>query len=294
MKKLIFAVTCLSLLLFNNSCKKDFLERVPTTSVAESDIFGTVTGVNTVLEGIHRLTYKFYGSHDRFGQEAVNLVVDLMGEDLYQTERGYGWFVTWYQYLDNRNINSANLEWVWSYYYDIIDNANAILANIDKASDVALYTARVNNIKGQALTYRAYSLYEMVQLYADRYVPGGSNTHLGIPLPLVPTQEGLPRSTVAEVYAQINTDLDAAIAAFGAATGVARTSKMEININVAKGMKARVALTMGQYAIAETMAKEARTGFTLTTAYDKGFRDVNDPEWLWGADVINEQQTSYA
>jgi hypothetical protein len=262
--------------------------------VAESDIFGTVTGVNTVLEGIHRSTYRFYGSHDRFGQEAVNMAVDLLGEDFYQTERGYGWFVSWYQYIEHRNINSGNLEWIWAYYYDIIDNANAILANINKASDVALYATRVNNIKGQALTYRAYSLYQMVQLYADRYVQGGANTHLGIPLVLVPTQEGLPRSTVAEVYAQINTDLDAAIAAFGAATGVSRPSKMEININVAKGMKARVALTMGQYAIAETMAKEARTGYTLTTAFDKGFRDINDAEWMWGADLITEQQTSYA
>jgi hypothetical protein len=294
MKKILFTAACLSLLLFNNSCKDEYLERVPTTSVAESDIFGTVTGVNTVLEGIHRSTYRFYGSHDRFGQEAVNMAVDLLGEDFYQTERGYGWFVSWYQYIEHRNINSGNLEWIWAYYYDIIDNANAILANINKASDVALYATRVNNIKGQALTYRAYSLYQMVQLYADRYVQGGANTHLGIPLVLVPTQEGLPRSTVAEVYAQINTDLDAAIAAFGAATGVSRPSKMEININVAKGMKARVALTMGQYAIAETMAKEARTGYTLTTAFDKGFRDINDAEWMWGADLITEQQTSYA
>jgi len=294
MKKIIFVIASFSLLLFNNSCKDDYLERVPTASVAESDIFATVTGVNTVLEGIHRSTYRFYSTHDRFGQKSVDMAVDLMGEDMYQTERGYGWFVSWYQYIEHRNINSANLEWVWSYYYDIIDNANAILANIDKASDVALYTAKVNNIKGQALTYRAHSLYNLVQLYADRYVPGGANTHLGVPLPLVPTQDALPRATVAEVYAQINSDLDAAIAAFGAASSVSRPSKMEININVAKAVKARVALTIGQYATAETMAKEARTGFALTTKYDSGFRDINDTEWIWGADLITEQQTSYA
>ncbi len=294
MKKIIFSVTALTLLLFSFSCKEEYLERVPTTSVAESDIFGTVTGVNTVLEGIHRFTYKYHGNHDRFGQKAIDLDVDLLGEDMFQSERGYGWFVGMYQYIEHRNINSGILEWIWSYYYDIIDNANAILANINKASDVALYAARVNNIKGQALTYRAHSLYQLVQMYADRYVQGGANTHLGIPLPLKPTQETLPRSTVAEVYAQINSDLDAAIAAFGAATGVARPSKMEINLSVAKAFKARVALTTGQYAIAETMAKEARTGYTLTTNYDKGFRDISDPEWMWGADLITEQQTSYA
>ncbi len=63
---------------------------------------------------------------------------------------------------------------------------------------------------------------------------------------------------------------------------------------MAKGIKARVALTIGQYAIAETMAKEARTGFTLTSNYDGGFNDYTDTEWMWGAVLIDEQQTSYA
>ena len=66
------------------------------------------------------------------------MAVDLLGEDFYQNERGYGWFVAWYQYIEHRNINSGNLEWVWSYYYDVVDNANIILANIDNSSDAAI------------------------------------------------------------------------------------------------------------------------------------------------------------
>ena len=58
----------------------------------------------------------------------------------------------WYQYIEHRNINSADLEWVWSYYYDIVDNANIILANIDNSSDAALLkTAEVQFIKANAL-----------------------------------------------------------------------------------------------------------------------------------------------
>lgn len=293
MKKLSYISLSLLLLVFG-SCQEEYLERVPTASVAESDIYSTVNGANTVLQGVHRSTYQYYGAHDKFGQKAVDMAVDLLGEDFFQSERGYGWFVSWYQYIDHRNINSTNLEYVWEYYYDIVDNVNAILANVDNATDIGINAAKVQNIKAQSLTYRAYSFYQLVQLYADRYAQGGANTHLGIPLPLAPTQEGMARSTVAEVYTQINKDLDEAITLFTASSAVGRANKSEININVAKGIKARVALTTGNYAVAETMAKEARTGFALTSAYDGGFNSTADSEWMWGAVLIDEQQTSYA
>lgn len=296
MKKFLFILTSISLLIFSG-CQEDYLERVPTASVSESDIFSTVNGAYTVLHGIHRSTFQYYGAHDKFGQKSVDLAVDLLGEDFFQSERGYGWFVSWYQYIDHRNINSANLEYVWEYYYDIVDNANAILANVDKASDAALFASKVNSLKAQSLTYRAYSFYQLVQLYADRYDIGGANTHLGIPIPTAPSQEGQARATVAKVYEQINADLDAALALF-AAGATARVNKSEININVAKGIKARVALTTGQWAVAETMAREARTGFSLSADFCQtdagGFIDSSDPEWMWGAVLIDEQQTSYA
>lgn len=294
MKKLFLIAISISLLLMLG-CEKEYLERVPTSSLAEKDLLSTVGGNHTLLHGIHRSTYAFYGSHDRYGQKAIDMAVDLLGEDFFQSERGYGWFVAWYQYLDHRNINSGNLEWVWSYYYDVVDNANIILANIDNSSDAALNVARVDFIKANALTYRAFSFYQLVQLYADRYDIGGANTHLGIPIYTEPTQTGKARSTVAEVYAQINSDLDAAITLF---TGSAynKVNVSEIDLRVAQGIKARVALTTGQYATAEAMAVAARTGHALVpaTKYGYGWNKADNTEWMWGAVLITEQQTSYA
>jgi hypothetical protein len=294
MKKIFLTLIGISMI-YISGCEKDYLERVPTSSVAEQDLLSTVVGNQTLLHGIHRSTFTFYGTHDRFGQKSIDLIVDLLGEDFYQTERGYGWFVMWYQYLEHRNINSANLEFVWSYYYDIVDNANIILANIDNASDAAIAAnvPKVQNIKAQCLTYRAFSFFQMVQLYAERYVIGGANSQLGIPLVLEPTQTGQARSTVAQVYAQINTDLDAAIALF-TSSPTTRVNKSEINLRVAQGIKARVTLTTGQWATAETMAVAARIGFSLTTNYGSGMNSTTDPEWMWGAVLIDEQQTSYA
>jgi hypothetical protein len=297
MKKLFIIFISITLF-YITGCEKEYLERVPTASIAEKDLLSTVVGNQTLLQGIHRLTYTFYSTHDRYGQKAVDLAVDLLGEDLYQTERGYGWFVNWYQYIVHRDIQAGNLEWVWSYYYDIVDNANIILANVDKASDAALTAnvPKVQFIKGQCLTYRAFSFYQLIQLYAERYNVGATNSQLGIPIYTEPTQVGNPRSSVEEVYLQINKDLDDAIALFTASTAT-RLNASEINLRVAQGIKARVALTTGKWATAETMAIAARTGFALTpaTSYGYGWNKASGTtEWMWGAVLIDEQQTSYA
>ena len=274
------------------ACSKDYLETAPTASVAEKDLFSTLTGAQTLLDGIHRYTYYYGGAHDKFGQKAIDYAMDCLGEDFYPTERGYGWFVGWYQYIEHRNINSANVEYVWAYYYDIIQNANLILSNIDNISVFEAQIPLKNNIKAQALTYRAYAHYMLVQLYADRYnFETGVNTHLGVPIKLVPDAEPLPRSTVAQVYTQIKKDLTDALALF--ANSSARVNLSHINVNVCNAIAARVALTTGDWANAVTYAKAGRAGRTLEADYGYGFNKAST-EWIWGALLIDEQQTSYA
>ncbi len=290
MKK-IFSILLSAIVLLAVGCSDDYLERSPTDSVAESDMFSDLTGAMTVLDGIHRASYSFQ-DHDRFGQKAVDLIVDLMGDDLFQSERGYGWFVGWYQYIESRNINSGRLQYVWAYYYELIDNANLILDNIDNASDAAMKPDLGNNIKAQALTYRAFSFYQLVQLFSARYEQGGANTHMGIPLVIASHSEGQARATVAEVYAQINKDLDEAISLFQSSS-TSRVNKSHFNLNVTQGIKARVALIQENWAVAAENAKAARSGYSLTTNYAGGFNNASDSEWMWGALLIDEQQTSY-
>lgn len=275
------------------ACSKDYLETAPTASVSENDLFTTLTGAQTLLDGIHRYTYTYHNAHDKFGQKAIDYIMDCLGEDFYPTERGYGWFVSWYQYIDHRNINAANLEYVWSYYYDLIQNANIILANIDNIPIVTAQTPLKNNIKAQALTYRAYSHYMLVQLYAERYIfeTRSANDHLGVPIKLLPDAEALTRSTVAQVYTQVKKDLTDALALF--ANSSARVNISHININVANAILARVSLTTGDWTSAVNCARAARTGRTLEADYTYGWNKAST-EWIWGALLIDEQQTSYA
>jgi hypothetical protein len=101
-----------------------------------------------------------------------------------------------------------------------------------------------------------------------------------------------PRATVEEVYTQINKDLDDAIANL---TGYTRAFKSHFNINVVKGIKARVALTMQNWNLAAQLAAEARGGFSLmnNTQYLEGFSNAANPEWMWASIIPADQGTFF-
>src|SRR5690606_31039287 len=153
--------------------------------------------------------------------------------------------------------------------------------------------AEKNFLKAQALTYRAWSYFQMVQLYGERYERGGDNSGLGVSLIIEPIEGAIPRNTVEEVYAQINADLDAAIGLF--ADAVSRPDKLHLNVNVAKGIKARVALTQQNYPVAAQFAREARDGFPLMSQseYMAGFSDFSNEEWMWGINHREDQPTYF-
>ncbi len=91
-----------------------------------------------------------------------------------------------------------------------------------------------------------------------------------------------------EVYTQITGDLDQAIKLLP--DGGLRSDKSQLDGSVAKGVYARVALVMNDWAKAAAMAKEARTGYSLMTAaqYGAGFKLTND-EWMWNSNISEEQ-----
>lgn len=271
------------------SCKKDYLDTAPTEQVDPSTAFSTVTNAWAALNGIHRIMYsQIFGVQAQGGQSGNMLYMDILGEDVVFNTGASTWLLNEYKWIAHRNPTSTMLEYNYSFYYVIIGNANMIIANIDGASGSE--TDKVI-IKGQALAYRAWAYFQMVQLFGERYVAGAPNSSLAVPIVLTPGNTVTPRSTVAEVYTQINTDIDAAILALN---GYTRVNKSHLNVNVAKGIKARIALTQQNWTVAAQFATEARAGFTLMSNddYKAGFNDYNNSEWLW-ASRIQADQTSY-
>jgi hypothetical protein len=135
------------------------------------------------------------------------------------------------------------------------------------------------------LVYRAWAHFELVQFWGERFDAGGANSGLGVPLLTTNTLEGQPRATVAEVYTQVNKDLDDAITLLNGYVRSGSTPKSNFDKNVAHGIKARVALAQQNWAAAATSAATARAGYTLMSnaQYQSGFNAVTNPEWMWGS-----------
>lgn len=272
------------------ACKEDYLDTVPTSSISEASAFGTTTSALSALNGIHRSMFFQYSNQDEAGQGSIMIHMDMLGEDLVMHSTGNGWFNATYQWSSMRNTNGSNVYFIYRFYYKIIANANMIITNINKAVGPE-DTKKM--IRGQAMAYRAWAHFQLVQLFAKRYDAGTANDQLGVPIMIANTTEGLPRASVADVYKQINVDIDsAAIYLTGAA---ARSAKSHINLTVVKGIKARVALTQQNWVDAAKYANEARQGYKFMSAAQQleGYNNTTNPEWMWGSTQISDQQTYF-
>lgn len=288
--KLIY-VAWLCAIVVGTGCKKEYLQLDPPETLTPTSVFATTKNAYAAINGIHRMMYvQWYGSQALGGHSGNMIYMDALGEDFVMTAQSNGWFISEYRWLQHRNDASTISRFSYGFYYTIIANANAIIANIDNAVGP---DADKKAIKGQAYAYRAWSYFQMVQLFGVRFDKNDANSTLGMSLVLEPTTGAKPRSTVAETYNQINNDIDQAISLL---TGLpARPSKSHLNVNVAKGLKARVALTQQNWPVAAQMAAEARQGFPLMSnaQYLQGFSDTGNPEWIWGIDHRDDHPTYF-
>lgn len=285
MSKYIFPYLLIVLFTFG-ACQQDDLNTAPTNAVDAQAAFATTKNALAAINGIYRAAVlRYEGSQGHFGHPALMIINDVLGEDLVFPNASNNWHFGEHRWQSHRSDIGTVTVVPYLMYYRLIGNANAAIANIDGATGPQ---AERNQVKGEALAIRGWAYFHLVQYYGKRY--DGSrkpNQQLGVPLVLEPTQEGLPRATVEEVYEQINKDLEAAANLLG----TARSAKSHFNKNVVRGVQARVALTQQNWAAASTFAAEARTGFPLMSIaqYQEGFSDLGNPEWMWGFDHIEDQ-----
>lgn len=282
-------ITLLAILVTMASCDKDYLETKPTSAVSDQVIFTNTADAWKAIEGMHRFLYRqMYGSQALGGFSGNMIFMDALGEDLVMTGQSNGWFINEYRWINHRLVTSNICYYNYLYFFSFISNANQILAQIDAAvgSD-----ADKKAIKGQALAYRSWAYFMMIQLYGERFDKTKPNSGLGLPMRTEPTLGATPRVPVAEIYAQINKDIDESITLLG----TTRRDRSHININVAKGFKARIALAQQNWSVAAQMASEARQGISLmnSTQYLEGFNNYTNPEWIWGYRQQEDQTTFF-
>jgi len=158
-------------------------------------------------------------------------------------------FYTWQAGAIRNRANNSQ----WSFIYLKIYQANIVLETLNDLSDKPDQST-VNRLRGTALFYRAFSHWQLAQLYAPVYTAADAHLQMGIPIRLESdVNEVLVRGTVKQTYERIIQDLNEAVNLLPESVPVvSRPSKV-----AALAMLARVYLSMEDYAQAESNANAA-------------------------------------
>ncbi|WP_375417074.1 RagB/SusD family nutrient uptake outer membrane protein [uncultured Hymenobacter sp.] len=232
-----------------------------TSSDVEAALIGCYTGIQNI---------QAYGGY-------IQLMSDLLADDGEITF--VGTFVPPQQF--NRKAIQRDNDYaaaIWINAYNVINRTNNVLANLDKL-DTDTKKARV---EGEAKFIRSAMYFELVRLYAKDWSDGTPSANPGVPLVLSPTgvidaSVQISRNTVAEVYAQIITDLTDAETKMrpGIPIGSPEFTFFATS-NTASGMLSRVYLQQGRFSEAAASANRAVGSFVLSESYVGEFYSGED------------------
>ena len=222
--------------------------------------------------------------HSDFGYPSIMMLTDSRGTDMVCEDIGYNWFKQPVTYEDiNNNYWATSL--YWRVCYKQLYTVNSLTKIIDpETTDPSLqfYLA-------QAYAIRAFDYFTLAQMYQHTYV--GNEDKPCVPIITeanmdIAGSEGCARSTVAEVYTQIMTDLDEAIRLLEN-TEITRADKRYVNAAVAYGLRARVNLVMNNWAEAAADAAKAieltdATPYTAEQVSKPTMSEIEDNSWMWG------------
>lgn len=227
------------------------------------------------------------GYHFDFGFPFIMLDTDSRGIDLVGMDNGYNWF-NYPMAMTDFTITHAFNGTYWSTLYNQIYTANIVAASVDPETTDPISQFYL----AQALAIRAFDYFYLAQMYQQTYYGNEEK-------PCVPiitdvnadevASNGAPRSAVKDVYGQIIADLDAAISLLRT-SDVKRDDRRYIDLPVALGLRARVALVMHEWDSAEADATEALSltdaqPISIAEASKPGFKSMDEPNWMWGISI---------
>lgn len=248
MKKLLLPIFALSLGI--SSCTK-ILDQQPQSSLDAATAYTSRQGVEAGLLGC----YSSLQSGNYYGLRFWALG-DLETDILLHT----GTFPSFAQFANRALLaDNAEITNIWSTLYNAINRTNNIIASAPGIIDPAF---NVNQAVAEARFLRGLFYFDLIRGFGGSTSgynkPGG----LGVPLFTKPTltpADAAPqaRKTEAEIYTQIVTDLDFAIANLPTASVNGRAT-----VNVANSIKARLELYRENWTSAETLASTVISQFS--------------------------------
>lgn len=113
-----------------------------------------------------------------------------------------------YRWEDITDDDNESPDGIWTDYYGAITTANIALAHINSLSQEE--QSEYEGQKGEALLCRAYTMFQLANIFCQAYDETTANTDLGLPYPVQAETNvtgKYDRGTLAELYAKIETDL---------------------------------------------------------------------------------------
>ena len=277
---------------FVAGCSKNFINSVkPTDSATADQVYSSPASVRIYFNGIYRQLRNQWqsiesattngtpaagGSTDTWGYNSIMMARDVKGKDIIMP------YNSWY-YFDYEQVNREptyrRVKFVWYFFYEIINQVNTLIDGTIKSPTIT--ADQKTPLLAEARALRAYLYFELARefqftLLKDPNAPG-------VPYYSQPATAnnltGKPRGTMQQLYDSINNDLLFATANLTAD----RSSKSQINLNVAEGMAARIYLEEGRWADADAAAAKAVDGLTLdATGYPNNYNGLTSSEVIWG------------
>ena len=229
---------------------------------------------------------KIYTNHKRaddFGLLMLLFSSDLEGADILIADSGYNWFSVCGEYT-SRNANYANPYLRYSYIYNEIAAANDFIVSIPEDAP-----QEIKYLVAQAHAVRAYAYLLAAPAFQFSYATAKDKPCIPLVTPETPDFTHNPRASVEEIYNLIMEDLDYAIENL---EGYERKSQMNIDQQVAYGLRARANLAMENWEAAAADAEAAMEGYTPASIEDvskPSFFDIKkEKNWIWGYDMTTE------
>jgi hypothetical protein len=228
-------ISFLLLLVAATGCKKYLEADVPKTEVLTSQVFSNDDNANAAIAGLYATIMNMQIFNGKitvltgFSSDEITYFTSDVSFDLFQS--------------NTLTPDNTDVQTLWSDFYKIIYGCNNIIENAQASTGMS--TAFKQKITGEALFFRAFCHFYLVNLFGD--------------VPLIVTTDVTktayaPRVSSDSVYAQIKSDLTVAMNTLPADYVIAGGERIRANKWAAAALLARVYLYTKDWANAEVMA----------------------------------------
>ena len=228
------------------ACSKE-LDQQPESAVSPDQI--SASNIDFFLNGLYRESMPARNNYVLNDTRGGNYTWTALSG----SNGAFGVVITGNNVDDRLGFSSS----IWNHAYASIYNANIIIDAADRLAGEADLSA----VKAEASYLRAFLYYQLVTNFG------------GVPLILTNTTDNIPRNTAEEVWAQINTDIDFAVAN---AKSFSSTGTKKVSQEAAKAFKARILLAQGKKQEAAALAESVIASVGAIDAdYGRIFRDTD-------------------